>query len=654
MEKVIETNQEKLEQLKKISKDALNALGKKNFALITHGASFPSQEGLNPGMGSPISEGATLLVDFASGIFNSIQLGPSGKTKAVDSSPYTGTIFSNNPLFIDLKPLVDSKWANILSVETLNDIIENNPNKHQPKVAYGYIFQKQDEALKEAFYNFVKKAKNKESLSPEDKRTVEKIEKNFQKFKKENQGWLEKDSIYEALSSKHGNDYWPLWTDELDKNLYNAKTKEAEEEAMERINSIKEEYADIIEFYSFCQYIISEQKEEMLSYAEEKGIKMIADRQVAFSDRDVWAYQHFFLEGWFLGCPPDYFSEDGQAWGFPIMDPEKTFNEDGSLSEGGKLLKSLYKKMFKENPGGVRIDHLVGLIDPWVYKRGSLPKVEEGAGRLFSSPEHPELSKYAVATIDDLDFELEPDKEYRVKTLTKEQIKKYGMLIEKIVIAAAKEEGLSKNEIICEDLGTVTYPVEQVMKEYELQGMRLTQFVVPEKPEHAYRCKNITENSWAMVGTHDNEPISRWANAMVNTHEAYLHAQNLTEDLLPKEREFQKDEMITRLTQDANYLRKVKLSEIFVSKAENIQIFFTDFFGIDDVYNKPGTSGDQNWSLSLPDNFEDFYFEQLKQDKGINLPEILKMAMESRGKDFILKHKDLITELEILEEKLRN
>ncbi len=47
-----------------------------------------------------------------------------------------------------------------------------------------------------------------------------------------------------------------------------------------------------------------------------KNLKMIADRQVAFSDRDNWAYKSLFLDGWCLGCPPDYFSKDGQAWGF--------------------------------------------------------------------------------------------------------------------------------------------------------------------------------------------------------------------------------------------------------------------------------------------------------------------------------------------------
>ena len=60
---------------------------------------------------------------------------------------------------------------------------------------------------------------------------------------------------------------------------------------------------------------------------------MIADRQVAFSDRDNWAYKSLFLDGWCLGCPPDYFSKDGQAWGFSVVDPDKMFNDDGSLGK---------------------------------------------------------------------------------------------------------------------------------------------------------------------------------------------------------------------------------------------------------------------------------------------------------------------------------
>ena len=237
--------------------------------------------------------------------------------------------------------------------------------------------------------------------------------------------------------------------------------------------------------------------------------------------------------------------------------------------------------------------------------------------------------------MDDLDTTLEADKEKRVKTLSDEQIAKYGAMIEKIVIAAAEEEGLTKDAIVCEDLGTLTNPVAAVMKKYELLGMRLTQFVVPEEPKHPYRCCNISEKCWAMVGTHDNEPISMWAKSMINTHEGYLHAKNLVEDLYAEAPN--KDDIITRLTKDAEFLKQTKLVELFASKAENIQIFFTDFFQIEDVYNRPGTSGDANWSLRVPDNF--------KELTHIDLPEILKQAIISRGSEFANENAQLIEEL---------
>ena len=605
---------------------ALKTLDKKNFAFIIHSGSFPAAPGENTGFGSINSNGGKEVIDFAKGIFNAIQLGPAGKTKSCDSSPYTGTIFSGNPLFIDLKQLTTPEWNNILSVETYNEIVEGNPNKDTNKTAYSYIYKRQNEALEEAWNNF--KVNGSDALKKE-----------FESYKLENDYWLDKDSLYEALSIEHGNDYWPLWNSETDKNLFNPKSNEEKIEYSKRINEISKKYSDTIEQYKFVQFVLNKQNEKTREYAKNADIKMIADRQVAFSDRDTWAYQSLFLEGWMLGCPPDYFSKDGQAWGFPVMNPDRMYNEDGSLDEGGILLKNLYKKMFKENPGGVRIDHIVGLIDPWVYKAGKKPRIEQGAGRLYSSPEHPELKKYAIARLEDLDPELEADKEKRVKTLSKEQIHRYGRLIEKIVIAAAEEEGLDKDAIVCEDLGTLTNPVAAVMKEYGLQGMRLTQFVVPEKPEHPYRCRNIDARSWAMVGTHDNEPIAMWANSMINTHEGYLHVKNLVEDLFADCDN--KDDIITQMTRDAEFLKQTKLVEIFASKAENIQIFFTDFFNIYDVYNRPGTSGDENWSLRLPDNF--------KELTPINLAKILKLAIIARGKAFAEKHQDVINELSNIE-----
>ena len=620
-------------EAKNIIKDALKVLGKKHLAFIAHANSFPAESGKNTGFGSSNSNAAKKLMDFLSGVFTDVQLGPAGKTKSIDASPYTGTIFSNNPLFIDLEQLTTDEWFNILSVETYNKITENNPNKDTNKTAYSYIFNEQEKALKEAFENF-KKLDNAE------------LKSKFKEYKEKNKFWLEKDSLYEALIIENGNDYWPMWESETDKCLFNPQNDEQKVQYAKRIEELEEKYADVIEYYSFCQFVISVQNEKTREYAQSRGLKMIADRQVAFSDRDNWAYQAYFLKGWCLGCPPDYFSEDGQAWGFPVMDPEKLFNPDGSLGEGGLLMKELYKKMFTENPGGVRIDHMVGLIDPWVYVAGRKPKIEEGAGRLYSSPEHPVLSRYAIATMDDLNNEVEADKEERIIKLTPEQVRKYGRLVEKIVIGAAEEVGLDKDSIVCEDLGTLTMPVVSVMKEYDLQGMKLIQFVVPEKPMHPYRCKNINERCWAMVGTHDNEPIAMWANATVHTEAGYLNGKNLAEDLYPDANDEEREQIAVRCSNDAEFLTQNKLIELFACKAENIQIFFTDFLGLYDVYNRPGTSGDSNWSLRIPDNYEEVYCNNLKSGKALNLPLILKLAIYARGNEFANANQEIINKLE--------
>lgn len=606
-----------------VIRKALKALGKKNFVFIMHNGSFPSVEGENTGFGTINSQAGKNFIDYASGLFDAIQMGPAGKTKSSDSSPYTGTIFSNNPLFIDLKELTIDKWHKILSEKTFKDIVDNNPNKDKDKTSYSYITKRQDEALTEAYENFLKL--NDKKLNAE-----------FDTYKIENDSWLDKDSLYEAFALENGTDYWPNWKNKADKNVFNPKSIEEKIEYGKRIDEMSKKYAKEIDKYKFIQFVLNKQNVETKKYADSKNIKMIADRQVAFSDRDCWAYQSLFLEGWCLGCPPDYFSKDGQAWGFPVIDPEKLYNSDGSLGEAGILMKNLFKKMFKENPGGVRIDHIVGLIDPWVYKAGKKPMPEQGAGRLYSSPEHPELSKYAIAKLEDLDTTLTPDKEKRVKSLTEEQIRLYGRLIEKIVIVAAKEEGLTKDSIVCEDLGTLTNPVAAVMKEYELLGMKLTQFTVPTEDDDPYRCKNITKKCWAMIGTHDNQPVSLWAKSLVHTHEGYLHVKNLVEDLFKEAPN--KDEIIVKMTNDENFLKETKLVELFACQAENIQIFFTDFFGMNQTYNTPGTSGDKNWSLRLPNNFA--------QMETINLPLLLKKAIIARGCEFAKANKNIIEELD--------
>lgn len=608
--------------MKKAIQNALKVLNKKNLVMIVHGQSFPSAEGQNTGFGSPNSKGGQNFMEFISDMgFNGIQLGPEGKTKSIDASPYVGTMFSYNPLFIDLYDLTQADFANILSLETFEKTVKENPSQTN-KTAYEYIYKANDSALREAFKNF-KKTSNSE------------LNEKLNEFVQKNNYWLEKDALYEALSVKHNNDYWPMWDDELDKNLFTA------EGASERIAEIKQDFKDEIEYYEFVQFIGFLQKEKTKTFALNNKMKTVADCQVAFSDRDYWANQALFLPGWNLGCPPDVFSDDGQAWGFPVLDPDKIFNKDGSLGVGGELLKLRFAKMFEENPGGVRIDHIIGLIDPFVYKEGKLPKPEQGASRLYSSPEHPELGKYALIRIKDLNHEVGPDSEKRVAQIDDSQIKDYARILEKIVIEAAKEVGIGKDSIICEDLGTITAPVEAVMKKLKLSGIRMTQFVDPEVADHPYRVKHTESQHWAMIASHDNQPLMAWVDELYSQNKVYPHAENLSSDLKEAHVHKFRDDILN----NPKLFITAKFAEIFACPAENIQIFFADFFGSRERYNMPGTSGSQNWSLRIPDNYECYYKEQLSKGEAVNLPEVLIMAIEARGKKFAEKHNDVIESL---------
>lgn len=605
-------------QCRQAVQQALQQLGKKNLALILHGPSFPSAPRHDSGIGSPNGSGGKALFDFLQHWgFNGIQLGPSGKTKSVDASPYVSTVFSNNPLLIDLDSLVQ---AGLLNQKTLDTIVQNNPNPETPgkphRMAYDYVYQAYEAAFTEAHQTFLKKATTQEQAA-------------FQQYKTDNAQWLEKDALYEALATLHGNDYWPHWPNELDQRLLNPKAGETTA-AQERIQEIQTTQADVFDRYCWVQWIAQQQIEATKANANQHGIQLIADRQVGFSDRDVWAYQSLFLDGFYLGAPPDYFSGQGQAWGFPVLDPHQIYNQDGTLGKAGLFLKAIFDKTFSENPGGVRIDHIIGLIDPWVYPRSKNPQPENGAGRLYSSPEHPKLNPFSRVGPEHLNHAVGPAHDDRIQHITDSQMQSYGEII-RLILQSAQEQGIPLASIICEDLGTLTNPVRAIMTQMGLSGIRVTEFVEPQNNTHLYRGKNVEAKHWIMAGSHDNMPLLRWVANLWKDNQVNPHAEQLRQDLMPpgSVNETQHG-FFDSLFSDPKALLSAKLAELFSSPAENIQLFFTDLFGIDYFYNRPGGGGKNNWTLRLPNAFEAFYHQQLKTGDALNIPEALKLALGAR------------------------
>ena len=91
--------------------DAKEYLGIENMSMILHGSCYPAGE-YNTGIGTPFSKDALEIIKFEKlHGFNANQLGPNGEVTRGSISPYSGTVFARNHLFIDLAELTTDKYG---------------------------------------------------------------------------------------------------------------------------------------------------------------------------------------------------------------------------------------------------------------------------------------------------------------------------------------------------------------------------------------------------------------------------------------------------------------------------------------------------------------------------------------------------------------
>ncbi len=621
-------------------KEGLAALGKE-LDIIVHSSNTPSAKNYDTGVGSSCSVYAEekFYPFLEMHGFSKIQAEPDGLRKAssptsvprsqrhrANGSPYESDTFAKNILMIPLEKLVTPEYGNILSKKTYNRIVNSRHNKSSNKVDYHHVMKEYDRALSEAYKTYKTKVSKLNTIKPQQAEEIQKMVDSFWDFEVAKGADLETNAIFTVLTKIYGNDDWAKWSKRIDRRLFSPRAGE-EEKAKARIAELKAKHRDEIDFFLFKQMLVDRARKET---AGKTNLKTIGDAMVAFSYVDVWANQDLFLKDLSLGCPPDYFSKDGQAWGFAMLKPETLFDKDGSLGKGGKLLHKKYQTMFEDNPGGVRIDHIIGLVDPFVYSK---KPTEAKAGRLYSSPDNQKLKQY-----------------------TKKTTAEYANIVEKIVIAAAKSVGMNSKAIIAEDLGTVTKPTADVIKHLKLRGIAVTEFTNTEK-NNIYRGKNVPKRKVIMVGSHDNPAFVKWTDDLFkNKTELAKHAQAVAADILPPETsELTRKRYINSLIKDKEKFRTAKFAELFTSKAKEVQVFFTDFFGMKQRYNLPGTNGDHNWTLRIPQSFERTYHENLEHNRGLNMPEVIAIAIRQKGKAFADKHSALLRNLDkfknILKEK---
>ncbi len=580
----------------------LDLLGKQ-VDIILHNASAPAVKSENTGIGSLFSRTSiTKLFPFLKnhGI-TGIQQEPNGLRKVLDNSPYAPESNAKNIFMIPLEKLTTEEYGNILSKKTFEAIVNGNPNDEQ--VNYPYVRKMYDVALREAYNN------GKDS-------------KEFAEFKAAREQDYEQSAIYRVLSKINGldNSFWgsegsysetdyhatsPIMEEkdwnEVDKNLYLNRDSQ---ESQARIAELKEKYKDDYDYFLFQQMILEKENEKTNKISEEMGIKIIGDSPVAPTDVETWVNKNLFLKGKAIGCPPDHFSRNGQRWGFKYYDPEKIFNEDGSLGEAGEILKKKYEEYFASFPGGIRIDHIIGLIDPFIYTVDSDVMTPENSGRIYSIP-----GKYQ-----------------------KHSDEEFANMLTKIIIPAAEKYGLKKSSIICEDLGDRTAPVRNVMQNLNLSGIAVTQY--------GYRGSKTPEKDVIMLGSHDNcsfleyvENLFNFNNNHDKTSRFMKRTQYIAEDTVSKDASGeQQGSYLHELRTNKKSFLFASFVELFTSPARRVQIFFSDLFGIGKTYNIPGTT-QGNWSLRLGENFEEDYYKKASEGTAPNIPGVIAAALRHRGLD---------------------
>lgn len=169
-----------------------------------------------------------------------------------------------------------------------------------------------------------------------------------------NQWWVADYAVFSVLRDRHQTPDFRQWKEF---GNYNKRDVDA------MLRSGREE-ADKAWFYIFIQFHLQRQLEEAIEYAHSKRIALKGDLPIGINPNSVeaWVDPMQFNFGLQAGAPPDFFSANGQNWGFP------TYNWDTMEKDGYAWWQQRLGRM-QQFFDAFRIDHILGFFRIW-----SIPK----------------------------------------------------------------------------------------------------------------------------------------------------------------------------------------------------------------------------------------------------------------------------------------
>ena len=470
---------------------------------------------------------ALKFVDFLAAAGQHIwQLLPLSPTGYGDSPYQSCSAFAGNPYFIDLDAL---KADGLLTAAQL----KAEPWGTDPlSVDYGTLYTSRYKVLRAAYAAWREKYAGRFGCAhyyPDD----------YYAFTLTNESWLNDYAMYMALKTSNGMKSWAEWPREY-------RLRDAG--ALAEFAAGQEEE---IGFWKFLQYEFAVQWKKVKDYANEKGIKILGDIPIYVSadSVDAWVGGELFeldAQGGFArvaGCPPDYFSADGQLWGNPLYN--WPYHKQTGYAWWVRRVRhalGIYDLL--------RIDHFRGFDTYWAIPAGSSTartgKWENGPG---------------------------------------------------MDLFRALEAALGKLPIIAEDLGDLVPSVRKLLADSTFPGMKVLQFAFG-GGDNEYLPHNHVKNSVVYPGTHDNTTLTDWwVNAAPAKEKANAAAYLHLTPCKPTAKE------VAAVRTDA--ARTALLRAALGSVADRAIIPMADWLGLgaEAHLNTPGKLGG-NWAWRAAEGFD--------------------------------------------------
>ncbi|HUF29078.1 MAG TPA: 4-alpha-glucanotransferase [Gemmatimonadaceae bacterium] len=224
------------------------------------------------------------------------------------------------------------------------------------------------------------------------------------------------------------------------------------------VAAFREQHVERVDYHRWLQFELDRQLHLAARAATSAGLSLGLYQDLAIGcagdGSDAWANQSLLINGVNLGSPPDQYSDNGQDWGLPPINPHALVEQQYAywiavLREGLR------------HGGALRIDHILGLFRQFWIPQGSTGR--DGAYVQFPTQD----------------------------------------LLGILALEATRAGAI----IVGEDLGTVPPEVPATLREWEILGTRVMYF--ERKDETGFKpSAEYDELALTVVNTHDHVPIA--------------------------------------------------------------------------------------------------------------------------------------------------